>query len=148
MMNTLIEVSNISAVIQLAIAPVFLLAGISGALMVMSNRLGRIVDRGRFLKDKQSNASDEELLLIRSELNRLDARAYWTNWAITLSTACALLICLVIVFLFLGAVFNINLNNLIALLFVMAMLCLSLAFILFLREIRMSTSAFEFLEDC
>lgn len=146
-MEALFQVSSISGVIQLAVAPVFLLAGISGALMVMSNRLGRIVDRGRLLKDRTATASDEELVVIRDELNRLDIRASWTNWAITLATSCALLVCLVIVFLFLGAVFDIKLNNFIAFLFVVAMLCLSLAFILFLREIRMSTSAFQFRQD-
>ena len=146
-MDALFQVSSISGVIQLAVAPVFLLAGISGALMVMSNRLGRIVDRGRFLKDKKASASEEEQAAIRAELNRLDIRASWTNWAIILATSCALLICLVIVFLFLGAVFGIELNNFIAFLFVVAMLCLSAAFILFLREIRMSTSAFQFHED-
>ena len=146
-MDALFQVSSISGVIQLAVAPVFLLAGISGALMVMSNRLGRIVDRGRFLKDKKASASEEEQAAIRAELNRLDIRASWTNWAITLATSCALLICLVIVFLFLGAVFGIELNNFIAFLFVVAMLCLSAAFILFLREIRLSTSAFQFHED-
>jgi len=145
--DALFQVSSISGVIKLAVAPVFLLAGISGALMVMSNRLGRIVDRGRFLKDKKASASEEEQAAIRAELNRLDIRASWTNWAITLATSCALLICLVIVFLFLGAVFGIELNNFIAFLFVVAMLCLSAAFILFLREIRMSTSAFQFHED-
>jgi len=145
--DALFQVSSISGVIQLAVAPVFLLAGISGALMVMSNRLGRIVDRGRFLKDKKASASEEEQAAIRAELNRLDIRASWTNWAITLATSCALLICLVIVFLFLGAVFGIELNNFIAFLFVVAMLCLSAAFILFLREIRLSTSAFQFHED-
>jgi len=145
--DALFQVSSISGVIQLAVAPVFLLAGISGALMVMSNRLGRIVDRGRFLKDKKASASEEEQAAIRAELNRLDIRASWTNWAITLATSCALLICLVIVFLFLGAVFGIELNNFIAFLFVVAMLCLSAAFILFFREIRMSTSAFQFHED-
>jgi len=52
-MDTFFQVSSISQVIQLAVAPVFLLAGISGALMVMSNRLGRIVDRGRYLKESK-----------------------------------------------------------------------------------------------
>ena len=146
-MDALFQVSSISGVIQLAVAPVFLLAGISGALMVMSNRLGRIVDRGRYLKEKKGGASEDEQQAIRDELNRLDTRANYTNWAITLATSCALLVCLVIVFLFLGAVLDFDATNFIAFLFVLAMLCLSTAFILFLREIRMSTSAFQFHED-
>jgi len=146
-MDTFFQVSSISQVIQLAVAPVFLLAGISGAFLVMSNRLGRIVDRGRYLKESKKEADKEEIQSIREELNRLDTRANWTNWAITLATACALLICLVIVLLFLGAVLNFDATILIACLFVVAMLCLSTAFILFLREIQMSTTAFQFHED-
>lgn len=146
-MDALFQISSISGVIQLAVAPVFLLAGISGALMVMSTRLGRIIDRGRFLKEKKLGAEGEELKSIRAELNRLDTRALYINWAITLATACALLICLVIVFLFLGAVLEFNMGTFIAILFVVAMLCLSTAFILFLKEITMSTMAFRFRED-
>ena len=146
-MDSFFQISSIASVIQLAVAPVFLLAGISGALMVMSNRLGRIIDRGRFLKDRKASDSVEELQDIRAELNRLDTRASYTNWAITLATSCALLVCLVIVSLFLGALLEVNVSSFVAFLFVVGMMCLSLAFMLFLREIRMSTSAFEFHED-
>jgi len=146
-METLSQVSSISSVIQLAVAPVFLLAGISGTLMVMSNRLGRIVDRGRFLKDKKPDADEEAMNEIRDELNRLDIRAAYTNWAITLATSCALLICLVIVSLFLGALLDVNVAGFVAFLFVVGMMFLSIALVLFLREIRLSTSAFQFHED-
>lgn len=146
-MDTLFQLSSISSVIQLAVAPVFLLAGISGTLMVMSNRLGRIVDRGRFLKERKEKADETELRKIREELNRLDNRASYTNWAIIMATSCALLVCLVIVFLFSGSVLGINMTILIAILFVIAMLCLSCAYILFLKEITLSTTAFRFRED-
>jgi len=146
-METLFQVSSISSVIQLAVAPVFLIAGISGTLMVMSNRLGRIVDRGRFLKDKKPDADEEAMNEIRDELNRLDIRAAYTNWAITLATSCALLICLVIVSLFLGALLDVNVAGFVAFLFVVGMMFLSIALVLFLREIRLSTSAFQFHED-
>jgi len=146
-METLFQVSSISSVIQLAVAPVFLIAGISGTLMVMSNRLGRIVDRGRFLKDKKPYADEEAMNEIRDELNRLDIRAAYTNWAITLATSCALLICLVIVSLFLGALLDVNVAGFVAFLFVVGMMFLSIALVLFLREIRLSTSAFQFHED-
>jgi len=146
-METLFQVSSISSVIQLAVAPVFLIAGISGTLMVMSNRLGRIVDRGRFLKDKKPDADEEAMNEIRDELNRLDIRAAYTNWAITLATSCALLICLVIVSLFLGALLDVNVAGFVAFLFVVGMMFLSIALVLFLREIRLSTSAFQFHEE-
>jgi hypothetical protein len=45
--------------IQLAVAPVFLLTGIAAILAVMTNRLGRIIDRARVLEDRLDNASPE-----------------------------------------------------------------------------------------
>lgn len=46
------SISALAEIIQIAVAPVFLLAGIAGFLNVMSGRLGRIVDRGRVLENK------------------------------------------------------------------------------------------------
>jgi hypothetical protein len=45
--------------IQLAVAPVFLLSGIGAILAVMTNRLGRIIDRARVLEVRLDNASAE-----------------------------------------------------------------------------------------
>ena len=42
-MNSMIEITDLALIIELAVAPVFLLAGIAGFLNVMSGRLGRIV---------------------------------------------------------------------------------------------------------
>lgn len=44
-MDQLTSIETIATVIQLAVAPVFLLAGIAGLLNVLSIRLGRVVDR-------------------------------------------------------------------------------------------------------
>jgi hypothetical protein len=46
-MREVYNVSVVSHVIQLATAPVFLLAAVSTLLTVMTNRLGRIIDRSR-----------------------------------------------------------------------------------------------------
>jgi Protein of unknown function (DUF2721) len=45
-----IEFSDVTVAhtIQLAVAPVFLLSGIGAILVVMTNRLGRIIDRARY----------------------------------------------------------------------------------------------------
>jgi hypothetical protein len=146
-METLIQAIDISGVIQLAVAPVFLLAGISGTLMVMSSRLGRIIDRGRYLKELCQRSDTENKDQCLEELDCLKVRARYTNWAIFLCTSCALLVSLVIVMLFLSALFNLDVEIFIASLFVIAMLCLITSFILFLREVRLSTSAFRFTAD-
>jgi hypothetical protein len=47
-----LEFSDVAVVhaIQLAVAAVFLLSGIGAILAVMTNRLGRIIDRARVLE--------------------------------------------------------------------------------------------------
>jgi hypothetical protein len=133
-----IQLGDVGHIIQLSVAPVFLLAGVGTNLMVLTNRLARIIDRSRVLEDRlgPDNAShphDEH------ELDVLYTRGHLINRAITLSTSCALFICLVIAALFIGDALNISLNQYIALLFVLAMFALIGSFIYFLREIFIAT---------
>ncbi|MBX9812193.1 MAG: DUF2721 domain-containing protein [Burkholderiales bacterium] len=44
------DIAVIAHVIQLAVAPVFLLTGVGALLSVMTNRLGRVIDRARVLE--------------------------------------------------------------------------------------------------
>ena len=97
------EVSGIAHVIQLAVAPVFLLTGIGAILAVMTNRLGRIIDRARVLEVMLNAASPEMLPVLRNDLATLSRRAKLISFAITLCTTTALLICMVIAILFLSA---------------------------------------------
>lgn len=143
-MNGFFQITDVSHVIQLAVAPVFLLAGISGTLSVLTIRLGRIVDRGRQLDDRFETADSEGRNKIDEEQQILSRRAELTNLAVKFCTACALLICLVIGALFIGAFLNINLSYFVAFLFITAMAFLLIALLFFMREIELSTSAFRF----
>ena len=62
-MDQPLPVSTIAHLIQLAIAPVFLLAGIAGILNVLAQRLSRVVDRGRGLERKTWLLRHEERTL-------------------------------------------------------------------------------------
>lgn len=146
-MDWLFQTADISRVIQLAVAPVFLLAGISGALNVMSTRLGRIVDRGRQLHRQMEKADEKRMVRLKAETVILRHRAGLTNKAITLCTTSALFICLVIVALFIGALLELEVGVLIAFLFVVSIVCLIMSLILFLKEIGKSTMAFRFDTD-
>ena len=127
-----IQISDIGHVIQLAIAPVFLLTGVATKLSVLTNRLARIIDRTRVLEDRLKEGCNAEY---SSELETLYIRSHLINTAIASSTACGLMVCLVIALLFLGDTTNIPLDKYIAGLFVFAMLGLISSFVYFLREI-------------
>jgi energy-converting hydrogenase Eha subunit C len=141
-----IRLSDIGHIIQLSIAPVFLLTGVGTNLLVLTNRLTRIIDRSRYLEEKlaERDISADAEKRIRSEGEVLFRRARKINRAITLSTLCALFICVVVASLFLDDAFNLKLDTMIATLFVSAMVALTGSFVYLLREILLAT---EFLNQ-
>ncbi len=135
-----LQLGDVSHIIQLAIAPVFLLTGVGTNLTVLTNRLARIIDRSRVLEDMlQVKGNITQKPGLREELNELYERSHLINRAITLSTSCALLVCLVIAALFVGDATDLRLDTLIAALFVCGILSLVGSFIYFLREIFVAT---------
>jgi hypothetical protein len=130
-----IQTNDIGHVIQLAIAPVFLLTGVATKLTVLMNRLARIIDRTRVLKEELRVKPSEEC---HEELEVLYKRWKLINYALTASTACGLLICVIIAFLFLDDTANLPLDRYIAGMFVLAMIALIASFIYLLREVFLS----------
>ena len=131
-------VSAIAHVIQLAVAPVFLLTGVGAILGVMANRLARVIDRSRVLEDRLPAAPPETGQGYRKELRLLARRSHLIHWAVGLCTTSALLVCAVIVTLFVGAFLETDVSGVIGVLFVAAMLALFAGLILFLAEIRLA----------
>ncbi|MFM7484888.1 MAG: DUF2721 domain-containing protein [Burkholderiaceae bacterium] len=136
------QADEIGHIIQLAIAPVFLLTGVGTNMLVLTNRLARIIDRSRDLEaqlESQQVISAEKVQLYRDELNILFRRAKKINRAILLSTSCALLICVVVAGLFIADALNLRLASVIAGMFVLAMVALTGSFVYLLREIWLAT---------
>lgn len=140
-MQTVFEVTDMAHVIQLAVAPVFLLSGIGALLSVLTTRVGRIVDRARHIERGLATTEVAAQTEIRRELAVLSRRARWAHWAISLCTTCALLICTVIVVLFVGAFLHLEISLAIALLFVTAMTALIAGLLSFLREIYLAIAS-------
>ncbi len=136
-----VPVTTIAHAIQLAVAPVFLLAGVGGILNVMTNRLARIIDRSRVLDGRLPTAVDDNRADLIDEMGILARRARLIHRAIGLCTACALFVCAVVAVVFLGSFISVSMAVAISLLFVIAMLCLIVALLLFLREIQLAMSA-------
>jgi hypothetical protein len=133
-------ITNVGQVIQLAVAPVFLLSGIAGMLAVMTNRLGRVIDRARQVEGLLPATSGPELTFLHAELGDLSRRAKLTYAAIALSTVTALCVSAVVATLFLGAFFEFNARVPVALLFVAGMTTFFTALLCFLREVFIATA--------
>ena len=126
---------DISTVIQLSVAPVFLLVGIAGFINAFVSRLSRAVDRRRYLQARIRHEDHEFHKTAIRELELLEARVRMVHLGITLGITTALLICLTIVSAFIEYFLGIDNPLLIGALFVLAMFSLIGALLAFLREV-------------
>jgi hypothetical protein len=131
-----LAVSAIAHHIQLAVAPVFLLAGIGSIINVLANRLARVTDRSRMLE--RETASHEGHA---EEIRLLDRRMQIVYLAIGCCTASALFVCVVVAILFVADLARFAIGQAIAWLFIAAMLLLIAGLMLFLHEVRLAMRA-------
>jgi hypothetical protein len=134
------HIADITRVIQLAVAPVFLLTAIGTLITALNNRLGRAVDRRRVVQERLQQASQEGAAEARAELARLSQRARLIYFAILAAVTAALLVCLVVAGAFVGALLAVELSKMVAVLFILAMCALIVSLALFLREIFLAVS--------
>lgn len=99
----MIDPSNVTHSVQLAVAPVFFLTAVAGMISAVAGRLARIIDRARVMEERVRSSTDEEFIArgLR-ELNYLRTRGRIANWSIGLLTLCGSLIGLTIMLLFVG----------------------------------------------
>jgi hypothetical protein len=90
------HISDITRVIQLAIAPVFLLTAVATPITALDNRLGRIVDRRRVLLERRSALDGTAAAGTRTELVLPSPRIRIFHFAILYAVSAALLVCLVV----------------------------------------------------
>jgi uncharacterized protein DUF2721 len=132
------HVTDIARIIQLAVAPVFLLTAIGTILSALNNRLGRIVDRRRVLEDRLRTSAAEDAARAKEdvkELNLLAQRIRLIYHAIMLAVLCALLVCLLVAGAFLGVFITTDVAKVVGTLFILAMFALIGSLGMFLREI-------------
>jgi hypothetical protein len=138
------HVAGVAQVIQAAVAPVFLLAGVGATLNVLASRIGRIIDRARIMEDRLQTATAGLARELHARLRVLSRRATLINRAIALCVLSGLLVSLVVAALFVSALLRIHLAAPIAVVFVIALLSLAAALLLFLREVFIATASLTF----
>lgn len=142
------DIDGIGRIIQLSVAPVFLLVAIGSFLNVATQRLGRVVDRSRHLKAEISAAPESEAgRAAANELGGLSRRISLANYAIYLWSAAALLVAVDVAVLFAGGFAGANLYGLVAALFAFAMIAVIGGFGFFMAEISVATRTLRIRTD-
>ena len=135
MLETVQNFPAVSTAIHEAVAPVFLLTGIGSILGVLTNRLGRAVDRARRLVEM----TVEQRSKLGNEVAIIGKRIYWIRLAISLITFSALSICMSIASLFIVMEMKMDSPEIVSVLFIVAMSTLIFGLLCFLREIVLAS---------
>jgi hypothetical protein len=148
------DINIISEAIKLATAPVFLLTGIGGILNVLGNRLGRVIDRARWVQnlieesiDNRSASSPARLERYYLELVTLERRKNIINVATAFLVMSAVLIAMTVIELFFSVSVEpgkIYLSNWVAITFVSSFLSLVTTCVLYFAEILYASNTITF----
>ncbi len=133
------QAEQIGHIVQLSVAPVFLLAGVGAFLNVCAGRLSRIVDRSRDLEALILASRGREHDRLVAEIRVLDKRMGLVSRAIFLSVLSALLTCAVVILLFTTGLTDANFSTAVALLFIASMISIGAGFAIFLVETRLGS---------
>ena len=128
--------------LQLAIGPAILISGVGLILLSMTNRFGRVIDRSRQLTNQMRETSGGERERALAEVKVLWRRARTVRAGIALAVLSALLAALLIISLFVGSLLTLG-AGVPAGLFVMCMLSLIGALLVFFWDINLSLTALK-----
>jgi hypothetical protein len=138
-----IPVTELIPVLQTAIGPVVLISGIGLLILSMTNRLGRVIDRGRSLARELPEQPVQLHSQFKAQLLILSHRARLLRNAITLATLSVLSTAVLIIVLFITAVFRVEDAWLILALFTGSMGFLIASLVAFLQDLNQSLIAFK-----
>jgi hypothetical protein len=134
------HIPEIAAVIQLAVAPVFMLTAVGTIINALNIRLGRAVDRRRDLEGLLPHIPPDEKPSAHQELEAIARRIRFVYYSIVSAVVSGLFICLLIACAFIGAFVAGDLSRTIAAMFSLAVMALIVSLLLFLREIFLAVS--------
>lgn len=132
------SLAEVAQVIQLAVAPIFLLTGVAATLTVFLGRLARIVDRGRALEKAAAPEAN-----VKDELRLLEQRARLIYIALSLGVSAAILISLLMAVAFMGEIFHLSVGRPVALAFLLALFAYTAALVCLLREVFLALGSFR-----
>lgn len=138
------RVADLIPVLQIAIGPVILISGVGLLVLSMTNRLGRIVDRSRALwRESQHVEEGDQRTNLLAQLRLLRRRAAMVRRAVAFAVLSIFLAAVLIVILFLAALFRLEMAWLISVVFVLSLAALIASLGAFLREINDSLKALD-----
>lgn len=141
-METILTPSAV-VMIQLALAPIFLIVGIGNLVNVATGRVSRIIDRARWygsLAREEPERIDDNALL---EIRALNKRMRLANWSINFLIASALMTCFNVLVIMTNGLVTANLSITIILTFMLCIILLTGGLVAFFLEVSLATATLK-----
>lgn len=139
-----LSVDELLPILQTAVGPVILVSGVGLLLLTMTNRLGRVIDRGRSLAQEHRTNPNADQARILNQLIILNRRAALIRSAITLASLSVLLAAILVIIIFLTALFHLEIAILLSGLFIACMLSLIGSLVAFIQDLNLSLDAYQY----
>jgi hypothetical protein len=136
-----VQFPDLIPILQVAIGPVILISGVGLLLLTMTNRLGRIIDRTRQLSRELRSDQSPERAGALAQLEILQTRARIVRGAITAASVSVLLAAVLIIVIFVGALFRLSFAAPVVALFASCLMSLIGSLVLFIRDVNLSLRA-------
>jgi hypothetical protein len=139
--STVVQFPDLIPILQVAIGPVILISGVGLLLLTMTNRFGRIIDRTRQLSRELRSVQSPERERALAQLDILLTRARIVRGAIAAASVSVLLAAVLIIVLFVSALFRLSVAASVVGLFASCLLSLIGSLVLFIRDVNLSLRA-------
>jgi hypothetical protein len=135
--------NEIVPVLQMAIGPVILISGVGLLLLTMTNRLGRTIDRARSLVRELREGREHDREQVLAQVAIIYRRAKVIRLTIVLASLSVLMASVLIISLFMTALFRWEEGLVISLIFVACMGSLIASLVTFIYDIHLSLVALK-----
>jgi hypothetical protein len=136
-----ISIESLIPTLQLAIGPVILISGVGLLLLCMTNRIARVIDRARIVAADCQVVGADELDTCYVKLVILSQRARVLRSSIALAALSVLLVAVLVILLFCGALLRVEIAGVIIAIFVGCMLSLIGSLVSFIWDVNLSLQA-------
>jgi Protein of unknown function (DUF2721) len=138
-----LPLSQLIPVLQVAIGPVILISGVGLLLLTLTNRFGRTIDRSRQLVRELRACAGADRRRLEGQVEILYRRARLIRLSILLAGVSVLLASVLIIVLFLTALWKLEVALVISLLFIACMAAVIGSLAAFIRDINLSLVALK-----
>ncbi len=138
------NIQHLIQLLQSLISPIVLISGVGLLLLSFTNRLGRVIDRSRFLVKELEQEKKDNFEIKEKQISILYKRSRILQTSITAISITILLASLMILLLFFGYFTKINIEPFFLIIFVIAIFCLIFSIILFLLDVSLTLKALKF----